>query len=268
MSEDPPKVVLTIAGFDPSSGAGITADLKTIAAHHLYGVACITALTVQSTEGVRRVQAVDAELVRETLEALIADICPAAVKIGMLGTGDVAEVVADFLSSSPLGNVVLDPVLRSSSGASLLDAGGFSTLRNRLLGRANVITPNLEEAGLVADMEVRDLDSAQAAARNLVEHGAKAVVVTGGHLKEATDVLAKRKADGSIEVQTFAGQKVETANTHGTGCAFSTALACNLALGLTPPKAVQAAKAYVTQALKSSYAVGKGVSPINHLFGE
>ncbi len=268
MSEEPPKVVLTIAGFDPSSGAGITADLKTIAAHHLYGVACITALTVQSTQGVRRVQPVDPKLVRQTLETLIADIRPVATKIGMLGTGEVAEVVAEFLGSSSLGKVALDPVLRSSSGASLLDGAGFTTLRTRLLGRVDVITPNLEEAGLLADMDVRDLDSARAAARKLVELGVKAAVVTGGHLPEITDVLAVRNPNGTIELQVFPGEKVETANTHGTGCAFSTALACNLAEGLTLREAIQAAKAYVTQALKSSYSLGKGISPINHLLGK
>lgn len=266
MSERPPKVVLTIAGFDPSSGAGITADLKTIAAHHLYGVACITALTVQSTQGVRRVQPVDPKLVRETLETLIADVRPSAVKIGMLGSGEVAEVVADFLSSASLRNVVLDPVLRSSSGASLLDAAGLSTLRSQLLVRVDVITPNIEEAGLLADVEARDLDSARVAARNLVERGAKATVVTGGHLRDVADVLAEWKTDGSIELQTFPGEKVNTANTHGTGCAFSTAMACNLGLGLALRDAVQAAKTYVTQALKTSYAIGKGVNPVNHLF--
>ncbi len=267
MSEDPPKVVLTIAGFDPSSGAGITADLKTIAAHHLYGVACITALTVQSTQGVRRVQPVDPKLVRDTLEILRGDVQPAAVKIGMLGSGEVAEVVADFLSLCPVRNVVLDPVLRSSSGASLLDSVGLSTLRTRLLVRADVITPNLEEAGLLAEMEVSDVPSAREAARRLVERGAKAAVVTGGDLQEVVDVLAAGKPDGNVELRAFSGQKVETANTHGTGCAFSSALACNLALGLPVGRAVQAAKAYVSEALKASYAVGKGVSPVNHLFG-
>ena len=267
MSEDPPKVVLTIAGFDPSSGAGMTADLKTIAAHHLYGVACITALTVQSTQGVRRVQPLDPKLVRETLDTLIADVRPAAVKIGMVGSGEVAAEVADFLTSASLRNVVLDPVLRSSSGASLLDVAGFSALRSRLLGRVDVITPNLEEAGPLADIDARDLDSARAAARKLVELGAKAAVVTGGHLPEFTDVLAERKPEGKIELEEFPGENVETANTHGTGCAFSTALACNLAKGFTVSEAVRGAKAYVTQSLKNSYPVGKGISPINHLFG-
>ena len=267
MSEDPPKVVLTIAGFDPSSGAGITADLKTIAAHHLHGVACITALTVQSTQGVRQVHLVDPKLVRVTLETLIADVQPAAVKIGMLGSGKVAEVVADFLISASVRNVVLDPVLRSSSGADLLDAAGLTSLRNRLLALVDVTTPNLEEAGLLTEMEVRDLDSAREAARRLVEGRAKAAVVTGGHLPKGADVLAERKKDGSIKLQTFPGTKVETANTHGTGCAFSTALACNLALGLPLHDAVQTAKAFVTQALKHSYSIGKGVSPVNPLFG-
>lgn len=266
MSEHPPKVVLTIAGFDPSSGAGITADLKTIAAHHLYGVACITALTVQSTQGVRRVQLVDPKLVRETLDTLMTDVQPAAVKIGMLGSGGLADVVADFLSSFPVRNVVLDPVLRSSSGKSLLDNAGFSTLQSRLLARADVIAPNLEEAGLLAEMEVGDIDSAGKAARRLVESGAKAAVVTGGHLQEVADVLAERKPDGGIEVRIFPGQKVETANTHGTGCAFSTALSCDLALGLPLGDAVKAAKAYVSEALRTSYTIGRGVSPVNHLF--
>ncbi len=265
MSEDPPKVVLTIAGFDPSSGAGITADLKTIAAHHLYGVACITALTVQSTQGVRLVQPVDPKLVRETLQTLIADVRPAAVKIGMLGTGEVGEAVADFLGASSMGNVILDPVLRSSSGASLLDAAGLSTLRRRLLARADVVTPNVEEAALLAQMDVRDITAAREAAKKLAERGAKAVVVTGGHLQEVADVLAERKPDGSIEVQSFPGERIETANTHGTGCAFSTALACNLALGFRLQDAVQRAKAYVTQALKRSYATGKGTGAVNHL---
>jgi hydroxymethylpyrimidine/phosphomethylpyrimidine kinase len=203
MSEDPPKVVLTIAGFDPSSGAGITADLKTIAAHHFYGVACITALTVQSTQGVRRVHPVDPKLVRETLETLIADIRPAAVKIGMLASVEVAQVVADCLGSNPLPNTVLDPLFRSSSGATLLDVAGLSTLRSRLLARVDVVTPNLEEAGLLTDMNVRDLGSARAAARKLVERGTKAAVVTGGHLTEVADVLAERMTDSSIDVETF-----------------------------------------------------------------
>ena len=266
MSEDSPKVVLTIAGFDPSSGAGVTADLKTISAHRLYGVACITALTVQSTQGVRRIQPVDPKLVRDTLECLVDDVRPAAVKIGMLGSGEVAAAVADFLESFHPSNVVLDPVLRSSSGMELIDEPGVEVIRRRLWSLVDVITPNLQEAGLLADMPVRDLPSMKEAATDLLRLSTKAVVITGGHIEDVTDVLAESKPDGTAAFRTYTGEKVATANTHGTECAFSTSLACNLAHGLALPDAVQASKNYVAGALRNSYAIGRGVSPVNHLF--
>ena len=266
MSEDSPKVVLIIAGFDPSSGAGITADIKTVAAHRLYGAACITALTVQSTQGVRRVEPLDPRLVRETLEALVSDLQPAAVKIGMLGSGEVATAVADFIDSFHPPNVVLDPVSRSSSGTSLVNKAGFQVLQNRLLRQADVVTPNLDEAGLLVDMALRDPGSMEQAARALLERGTKAVVITGGHLPEATDLLAELLADGEVSLRSFRGERIKTGNTHGTGCAFSTSLACGLAGGLSLPAAVEAAKLYVTGALRNSYAIGKGVNPVNHAF--
>src|SRR5712671_4358017 len=163
-----PLVVLTIAGFDPSSGAGVTADIKTIAAHGCYGVACITALTVQSTAGVRRVEPVDPGIVRETLEELASDIELSAVRIGMLGSGKVAKVVADFLDSrsgkSRLPNVVLDPILRSSSGAELLDGAGVRLLVEQLLPLADVVTPNVDEAAAMTGLRVTDLEEMKAAA--------------------------------------------------------------------------------------------------------
>jgi hydroxymethylpyrimidine/phosphomethylpyrimidine kinase len=162
---------------------------------------------------------------------------------------------------------VLDPVVRSSSGADLLDEKGFATLRDRLLGLADVITPNLMEARMLADIEVNDLKSMQEACRKLKGFGTRNVVVTGGHLSEPTDVLAETQSDGSLSFRMYPGERISTENTHGTGCAFSTALACNLALGASLADAVQAAKTYVTEALRNSYAVGKGTSPINHLFG-
>ena len=262
-----PKIVLTIAGFDPSSGAGVTADLKTIAAHGLYGTAVITALTVQTTQGVRGWEPVQPSLVRDTLEALASDMPPAAVKIGMLGSGEVAKVVAEFLADHRLQNVVLDPVIRSSSGTDLLDEKGFAILRDSLLGLADVITPNLMEAGMLADGEVNDLTSMEEACRKLKALGARNVVVTGGHLDEPTDVLAETQTDGSFSFRMYSGARIRTENTHGTGCAFSTALACNLALGAGLADAVQEAKTYVAEALRNSFAVGKGTSPINHFFG-
>lgn len=261
------RIVLTIAGFDPSSGAGATADLKTISVHGLYGVATLTALTVQSTQGVGRWQAVEPRLVRETLEALATDTPPGAVKIGMLGSREVAAVVRDFLTQFRPPNVVLDPVLRSSSGADLIDAGGLAVLSSELIPLVHVITPNLAEAGELTGLEVKDLASMEEASRRLLKLGAKNVVVTGGHRSEPSDLLAQSRPDASVKFRTYPGERIATKNTHGTGCAFSTALACNLAKGTSLEDAVLAAKRYVTEALRNAYSLGKGVGPINHLFG-
>jgi hydroxymethylpyrimidine/phosphomethylpyrimidine kinase len=153
-----PPVVLTIAGFDPSSGAGVTADVKTIAAHGCYGVACITALTVQSTAGVKRVEPVIPELIEETLEELSADLQISAVHIGMLGSGKVVRAVSDFLQKSELGNVVLDPIVRSSSGSDLIGTAGLRLLVDRLLPQATVITPNVDEAATLTGLAVTNLE--------------------------------------------------------------------------------------------------------------
>jgi hydroxymethylpyrimidine/phosphomethylpyrimidine kinase len=260
-------IVLSIAGFDPSSGAGATADLKTIAAHGLYATTVLTALTVQTTTGVRRWESVAPALVMETLNGLMADMPPVAVKIGMLGTGEIADIVADFLERWRPPNVVLDPVLRSSSGADLIDQPGLRVLRDGLLGLAHVITPNLAEAGLLADVEVNDIASMKKSCQKLQLLGVRNVVVTGGHLVEPNDLLAQSQPDGSLSFRTYPGERIATPNTHGTGCAFSTALACNLALGKTLEDSVQAAKTYVADALRHAYQVGRGTSPINHLFG-
>jgi hydroxymethylpyrimidine/phosphomethylpyrimidine kinase len=266
-SRQSPVIVLAIGGFDPSSGAGVTADLKTIAAHGLYGVACVTALTVQSTQGVRRFEPVSPGLVRETLQALANDRQPSAVKIGMLGTGAVASEIVSFLREHPQANVVLDPVLRSSSGATLLDDSGVRVLRTDLLGLADVVTPNVPESISLTGVDVQDLDSMRAACRRLMNSGAKNVVLKGGHLLQPTDILGERRADGTVVFRDYPGKRVDTRNTHGTGCAFSTALACNLALGKSLGDAVSGAKSYVAGALRTSLAVGKGVGPVNHLFG-
>src|SRR5271155_3730444 len=195
-----PTVVLTIAGFDPSSGAGVTADIKTIAAHGCYGVACITAMTVQSTAGVVRVEAVDASLVTETLQELASDIPIAAVHIGMLGSGKVVKAVAEFLGQrsgkNKLPNVVLDPILKSSSGAGLLDAAGTRLLVEKLIPLADVITPNVDEAAVLTGLKVTDLDEMRAAAAKLHQMGSAAVVITGGHLEKATDLLSFRTKTG------------------------------------------------------------------------
>jgi len=260
-----PPIVLTLAGFDPSSGAGITADIKTIAAHECYGVSCITALTVQSTQGVRRAEGVDPKIIAETLRELASDVEIEAVHIGMLGNGRVVEAVADFLGRAKLPHVVLDPILKSSSGADLLDAAGTRLLIERLLPLAELVTPNLDEASVLTGTSVTNLDQMREAAGRLHALGAANVVVTGGHLEKAIDLLSFTTARG-IEQEIFKADRQRSNSTHGTGCAFSTALACHLALGRGVPEAVLLSKVYVSAAITNAYPLGKGVGPLNHLF--
>jgi len=279
MAEKPP-VVLTIAGFDPSSGAGVTADIKTIAAHGCYGIACITALTVQSTAGVRKVEAVDPVLVLETLEELASDVEIASIHIGMLATDKITKAVVEFLtggssrrsSSGPVKpkgprffNVVLDPILRSSSGANLLDAAGARLLTDELLPLVDVITPNVDEAAVLAGMEVKNLDDMRAAASKLHDMGATAVVVTGGHLEKAIDLLSYRSKAG-LEQEAFKADRQDSNSTHGTGCAFATAIACHLALGRGVAEAALLAKTYVSAAISNAHPLGRGTGPVHHLY--
>lgn len=257
-----PLNVLTISGFDPSSGAGATADIKTIAAHGCYGVACITAYTVQSTQGVRAVQPVAPGLVLDTLECLLDDVRIAAVRIGMLGSAEVARKVAEFLTRKRLTNVVLDPIVMSSSGASLLLGDeGLAIMRERLLPLSTIVTPNLYEAAVLTGLPVTSLPEMEAAAARLRELGAANVVVTGGHLDEPTDVLSTESG-----MEHFRAGHIQSRSTHGTGCAFATAVACNLANGRSVREAVFAAKQYVREAIEKAYPVGKGTGPLNHLY--
>jgi hydroxymethylpyrimidine/phosphomethylpyrimidine kinase len=262
-------VALTIAGFDPGSGAGITADLKTFAAHGVYGVACISAMTVQSTQGVRSVEPLSAALVRATLDCLVEDVALSGVKIGMLGTSAVAAEVASFLraqsSKIPRERIVLDPVLRSTSGTALIDANGVRIIRDELLHCVGWITPNIHELSILIgdDSETLSGDQVPAAAARLQEgNGDLNVVVTGGHLGQPDDFLLTASGEQSW----LPGERVATNSTHGTGCAFSTAILCGLVSGQNPKEAVTSAKAYVTEALRSAYPVGKGKGPMNHLF--
>ena len=264
-----PLVVLTIAGFDPSSGAGVTADIKTLAAHGCYGVACITAITVQSTAGVRRVEALDPALVTETLEELASDIPIAAVHIGMLGAAKVVKAVAEFLGQrsgrNKLPNVVLDPILKSSSGADLLDAAGTRVLIEKLIPLADVITPNVDEAAVLTGLKVTDLDEMRAAAAKLHQMGSAAVVITGGHLEKATDLLSFT-TKGGVEEEVFKAERQRSNSTHGTGCAFATAMSCHLALDRGLAEAALLAKTYVTAAIAAGHPLGRGTDPVHHLY--
>ncbi|MGA9390763.1 MAG: bifunctional hydroxymethylpyrimidine kinase/phosphomethylpyrimidine kinase [Candidatus Sulfotelmatobacter sp.] len=264
-----PSVVLTIAGFDPSSGAGVTADIKTIAAHGCYGVACITALTVQSTSGVRRVEAVDPGVITETLEELAADIPIRAVHVGMLGTAKVVRAVAEFLGkrqgTAKLQNVVLDPILRSSSGADLLDVPGTKLLIQKLIPLATVLTPNVDEAAVLTGLKVTNLDEMRLAAHELHQMGSPAIVITGGHLEKATDLLSFTSR-GGIEQEVFKAERQRSRSTHGTGCAFANAIACHLALDRGLAEAVFLAKTYVTAAIAAGHSLGCGTGPVHHLY--
>jgi hydroxymethylpyrimidine/phosphomethylpyrimidine kinase len=256
-----PPILLTISGFDPSCGAGTAADLKTFAAHGCYGVAAITALTVQNTQGVEDVHLIPSATLRAELEVLSKDSNIAAVKIGMLGNRANAAAVADFLDMHKFAHVVHDPVMKSSSGTELLDAAGVKFVATELLKRASVITPNVPEAEILAGMSIASTADMEAAARKMVEMGARAVIVKGGHMEKAVDVLF----DGQ-QMMPLVGDKGKEEQLHGTGCTFASALAAHLAVGRTLFEAATLAKAYVTKAIEKAYATGKGRLPLDHFY--
>lgn len=254
------KTVLTIAGFDPSSGAGVSADLAVMAAHNLFGTSCTTALTVQSTLGVRSWKAVGASWVAETLACLLADLPPSGVKVGMLADRGTVEAVAEFLLTlSSDVPVVLDPVLRSTSGRDLLEPEGLEAMRASLLPRVTWVTPNLDELALLSGMPAADLEEVEAAACGLrAAYPGLGVVATGGHLARPDDLVL---APGEPAVW-LGGQRIETRATHGTGCAFSTALLCALVEGRTAVEAAVHAKAYVRQSMLCAEPRGGGRGPM------
>jgi hydroxymethylpyrimidine/phosphomethylpyrimidine kinase len=267
------QTVLTIAGFDPSSGAGITADLMVFAAHGLFGTSCITGLTVQSTVGVRSTTAVSVEVVKATLDCLVGDLPPAGIKIGMLTTAENVAAVAEFLAAfrDEEGGVpvVLDPVLRSSSGRELLDAEGVAVMRESLLPLVDWVTPNLEELGVLTERTVRRREDMPDAALALQEMGWELnVLATGGHLNPPDDLLvtAGLLAPAKGEMVWLTGEQMVSRSTHGTGCAFSSALLSRLVMGDEAKDAAAMAKRYVTGAIRTAEAMGKGIGPVNHLW--
>lgn len=256
-----PPILLTIAGFDPSCGAGVAADLKTFAAHGCYGIAAITSLTVQNTQKVEAVHNTPSAELREQLEVLIADCEIAAVKVGMLGNRGNAVVVAEFLDAHKFPFVVHDPVMKSSTGTELLDTGGVNYIIAELLKRSSVITPNVPEAEVLTGITIKDVADMEAAARKIVEMGARAAIVKGGHTEKATDVLF----DGT-EVHQLSGERVKIENAHGTGCTFASALTAQLAAGRPLYEALTLAKTYVVKAMEKAYPVGKGRVPLDHFY--
>lgn len=261
------RPVLTIAGFDPSSGAGVTADLMVFAAHGLFGTSCITSLTVQSTIGVKAAHPIRPETVRATLDCLQADLPAAGIKIGMLATAGTVVEVAGFLeglrSWQERVPVVLDPVLRSSSGRELLDVEGVEMLRERLLPLVDWVTPNLDELSILTGRRVAERSDLPEAARLLQGVGGRLnVLATGGHLNPPDDFLLT--AEGGT--WWLPGARIDSTSTHGTGCALSSALLSGLVQGKTPYQAAVGAKLYVAEAIRTAEKVGQGRGPLNHLW--
>lgn len=254
------KHLLTIAGSDSSGGAGIQADLKTFAAHGTFGMSVITAVTAQNTCGVTQVQNIDCDVVKAQIEAVFDDIRVDAVKIGMVSQPEIIETIAACLRRYQPQIIVVDPVMISKSGYPLLAPEACATLIRELLPLATLLTPNLPEAEAISGLKVSRREEMLSVAQRIIELGAKAVLVKGGHLNDTADDLLY---DGREELW-FPGKRIETKNTHGTGCTLSSSLAANLAKGLTLAEAVRASKAYVTEAIAHGLALGSGCGPTHH----
>ncbi len=252
-------VALTIAGSDASGGAGIQADLKTFHQFGIYGEAVVSLVTVQNTLGVERVECLEAELVSAQIRAVIDDIPPQAAKTGALGSPEVVEAVATLAESFNFP-LVVDPVIFSTHGAPLASGKALDAMRRRLIPRAHLLMPNLSEAAQLAALTVANLGDMRRAAERLVELGANAVLVKGGHLPGAPiDILL---ANGVW--YEFSAPRITTAHTHGTGCTYSAAITAELALGTALPEAVAHAKAFVTEAIRTNPGLGHGAGPLNH----
>lgn len=255
------KVALTIAGSDSGGGAGIQADLRTFAAHGLHGASAITAVTAQNTVAVVDYVALEPRMVVAQIEAVASDMPVAAVKTGMLANRAIVEAVAEAVARLRLPHLVVDPVMVAKSGDRLLDAAAEAAYRERLFPLAEVVTPNLPEAEALLGRSVRTLEAMTQAARDLHAFGPRAVLVKGGHLEGApVDVLF----DGQ-RVDELLAPRIDTRNTHGTGCTLSAAIAARLALGQDVREAVRRAKAYLTEALRGAYTLGRGAGPVDHL---
>ncbi|MGH8989256.1 MAG: bifunctional hydroxymethylpyrimidine kinase/phosphomethylpyrimidine kinase [Acidimicrobiales bacterium] len=261
-----PKVALTIAGSDSGGGAGIQADLKTFGALGVYGTSALTAITAQHTAAVLRVSSLDPDMVLAQVHAVLADLAPAAVKTGMLANPEIVKGVADVAARGLLANLVVDPVLVSTSGDSLMDEGGVHAYRELLFPHALVVTPNLAEAALLADLDVRELVGVEAmtdVAAQLRMLGPDFVVVKGGHLDDGTSADVVVGPGGPVVLRST---RVDTTNDHGTGCSLSAAITAELALGAPPALAIEHAKSYVHRALTGAarWQLGRGHGPVDH----
>lgn len=255
------KTVLTIAGSDCSGGAGIQADLKTMTAYGLYGMSAVTALTAQNTTGVFGLLETPPDFLAAQLDCIFTDIPPDAVKVGMTGSVSLIEKIGEKLRQYPVQNLVLDPVMVSTSGRRLLPQESLEALTGLLFPLASLVTPNLPEAQVLCGCEIRTERQMERTARELGEKYKTSILLKGGHRSQGADDLLYHKGT----LYWFSEKRVENPNTHGTGCTLSTAIACGLALGRELPEAVKMGKDYLTQALKAGLRLGKGNGPLNHM---
>jgi len=256
------KKILTIAGSDCSGGAGIQADIKTIAAHKMYAMSVVTALTAQNTLGVTAVQEVTPAFVAQQLDAVFTDIFPDAVKIGMVSSSPIIQVIAEKLREYGAANIVVDPVMVATSGSRLLNEEACSALIGQLLPLATVITPNIPEAEALSGLSIRNEAEMLRAGEAIGRRAGSAVLVKGGHLQgEAADLLWQQG-----DAAWFRTPRVDNPNTHGTGCTLSSAIACGLAAGKSLAESIGDAKAYLTGALQAGLDLGRGSGPLDHTY--
>jgi hydroxymethylpyrimidine/phosphomethylpyrimidine kinase len=267
------RIALTIAGSDSGAGAGIQADLKTFAAHGVYGISAITAVTAQNTTGVMRAEPMQADLVTAQLEAVMSDFGAHASKTGMLANAAIVEAVAAAAQDLELPYLVVDPVIVSSSGDPLLDDEGVMALKKELVGRAHAVTPNIPEAEVLSGVSIRSEQDLREAARRLFALGPVHVVITGGHTPQTSNGAAVGMSDRIVDLvydgevfTEYATERVTGGHTHGTGCAFSAAITAHLALGRSLHEAVPLAQAYVAGAIRHAPRLGGGSGPINHFW--
>jgi hydroxymethylpyrimidine/phosphomethylpyrimidine kinase len=257
------RIALTIAGSDSGGGAGIQADLKTFAAFGVYGTTAVTAVTAQNTTGVSAWEAVSTDLVIAQIEATASDLVPAAVKTGMLATAAIVEAVAATIEELDLPNLVVDPVMIAKGGSRLLEEDAVRAMTAELIPRADVVTPNVPEAEVLAGGTIRTIDDMHVAAQRIRTLGARVVVIKGGHLAgdEVVDLVVS--ADGEFEIR---GPRMGTRHTHGTGCTFAAAITAALALGQPIEQAVRGARTYVEGAIREAPQLGHGHGPLNHFW--
>lgn len=254
------KKVLTIAGSDCSGGAGIQADLKTFCAHKVYGMSVITALTSQNTIGVQAILDISPDFVAKQLDSIFTDITPDAIKIGMVQNAEIVEIIAQKLEQYSAKNIVIDPVMVSTSGSKLMNDDAISSLISNLFPKASVITPNLLEAQILSNTSIKSKDDMLIAGKIIERKTNASTLIKGGHLSDCADDLLVNEDN----ISWFLSKKISNPNTHGTGCTLSSAIACNLAKNFTLEESIQNAKNYLNGALKSNLNLGAGSGPLNH----